>query len=600
MQSLLNGSTVDLQTPLGWPGLCRLIDVPSQAVLDELSLIPGCFQYQGNTYKKIPPGFYIPLNLLYSDYFPDRINQQPLENNMTTPYNGRVLREHQAQAVSYIRAHTPQLEGCILGAEMGLGKCTTSLQALHLDGLLSQPGVVCGPLPCKSAWVGESTDAKLYYNLDICALSGRKEIDPTQLMRSKHIFVHYDILDSWYVWISKALEPRWIIFDEIHYLQNSLAARSKAAANLSRWHTVQRRIGLSGTPFTKRRIDLWHLLRCVQPRQWGDSFYPFGIRYCGGKRGRAAGDETAEAVFYEFLEDTHTEELCGRLSSALLWYSKAEVTTGLPKINRVLHEIQLEDKALTQYTAAAQDIRKFLKEDEQDNVPAYIEFNGVKVKGHSRYTESALRLKALSTLFDILSEYKAKIAYKYILNLHKHHDKIVIFTWLRKTAEYITDVLRENVANISADSKAHPRVPVIIGPVHGKIKQPNREKEAKRFEKEPIAIFVATIESVGIAINELAAGTACLFLDLHWSPYKLAQAESRIDRDSKYQHTEAEAHYMICKGTIDELYIKHVIEKAEAAQAIKQNDSMIDLASALSGARVISVAELVAKILQED
>jgi SNF2 family DNA or RNA helicase len=538
--------------------------------------------------------------MLYADYFPAKISDHVTENNIMTPYGSRMLREHQAKAVSFIRSHTPQQEGCILGAEMGLGKCTTSMQALHLDGLLAHPGVICGPLPCKSAWVGDTADAKIYYGLDVVALSGRKDVDPTQLMASRHVFVHYDILESWVVWITRALSPRWVIFDEIHYLQNSGAARSKAAANLSRWHTIQKRIGLSGTPFTKRRLDLWHLLRCVQPRQWGDSFYPFGIRYCGGRRGRASGDGTSEAIFYEFPEDTHTPELCSRLSSSLLWYGKAEVLSGLPRLKRVLHEVELKGDTLVRYEQAAKDIRKYLSNDEQDTVPDYIEYNGVKIKGHSKYTESSVRLKALSTLFDILSSYKAELAYKYILKLHSGHDKIVVFTWLRKTAEYITETLLKEVESISTNDTAYPRVPVIIGPVHGKLPQPKREKEAKRFEREPIAIFVATIESVGIAINELAAGTACLFLDLHWNPSKLAQAESRIDRDSIYNHEEVESHFVVCRGTIDELYMRHVMEKAEAAQSIKQGDGMLNLAAALSGVRVVSVKDLVAKILQED
>jgi hypothetical protein len=615
VQSALAGCI--LQRPAPWPGLVQLLETSDEAQYRLLGQMPGFYSYRGNVKKGIAPGYFIPQSLIDMGTFPGLLWGYPVDPNTTTPMGGRLMREHQLRSVTFLRQITPQREGAILGADMGLGKCTTSLQALHLDDLLSAPGIICGPLSAAAAWCGPTSDASRFYGLDVIRVEGRKNLEPEKLIGHKHIFVNYDIIEAWMVWLTSALEPAWIIFDEIHLLMHATADRSDVAATLSRWHTIQCRIGLSGTPIPKYRMDLWNPLRCVQPRQWGDKPHLFGMRYCDGRREVAAGTGDDERTFYTYSGESNDLELRARLAGALLWYTRNEVAIELPKLERRVVHLQPKGEELTLYHKAATNIIKYIKEEvaakstaasdagfdsdawaasAASTIAAWLgdDYDPQKLL-KQKQAAGAIRLKALTTLCGLLSEFKAERAVDEVIRLYANHSHIVVFTWRRESAAHIVtrlqDAIDTHMALCEVEHRDPGRVPQIFGPVDGSMKQVKRQELAQQFAASPCGVYVATLGAAGISINELSAASAALFVDLHWNPSTLTQAESRVHRDGS-PHSAVESVFLVVPNTVDDLFIKHLTQKAQAAAGIKQGDLVdVHLVADLSPACTASPSE---------
>jgi hypothetical protein len=227
-------------------------------------------------------GWYAPKGLVDLGRLPGSLNDvDPNWAPTHTLFGGLELRDYQRRAIAILRYLTPEREGAILAADMGLGKTISALEALNQLGALDGPGVVCGLKRGRRVWCGPVSDAKRYYNLDIVPLAGVKGGGVTNVLNeARWVYVHYEILRHWHAWISAMLRPRVVIFDEIHHLANPSAQRTKAARSLTLTPTTDFRLGLTGTPVPNYRIDLWSPLRLVQPRQWGKNRDKFGQRYC--------------------------------------------------------------------------------------------------------------------------------------------------------------------------------------------------------------------------------------------------------------------------------------------------------------------------------
>ena len=599
LQSSLSSDVLSgciLSSPTAWPGLVHVLEVSNEEQAKLLQQMPGRYSYRGNPKKKIPQGFYIPQSLVDAGRYPGLIDGYPPDPHEVTPFGGRTLRLHQRRSVSFIRQCTPQREGLILGADMGLGKVTMALQAFYLDGLLQQPGIICGPLSAAAAWCGETSDPTLYFDMNIFKVRGKKDPRLEDLLEHRHIYINYDILSAWSAWITTVLKPAWIIFDEIHLLMHVTANRSEEAAKLSRWHTIKRRLGLTGTPIPKYRMDLWNTLRCVQPRQWSDKAFTFGCRYCNGHREIAAGNEESERTHFIYDEDTNNIELRSRLAGTLLWYNRYEVSGALPKLTRRVIELDFTNEELSEYIEASNNIKSYLKKTgELVEGATTVEFQGQTIKVSKKdNAPKALRLRAISKMMDILSTLKSHKVIDELLTISAEHDRIVVFTWRRATAKYIVEELKLLTEGKHRDAN-YPRLPTIYGPVDGSMTQPKRQKLAVQFSEDSYGIYVATLGAAGISINELSAASAVLFVDLHWNPATLTQAESRIHRDGSL-YEDVESIYMVVRNTLDDLFIKHLIDKAAATANLKTGDPSSKLVAELSTAPAATSKESLEQI----
>src|SRR5208282_3306851 len=78
-------------------------------------------------------------------------------------------------------------------------------------------------------------------------------------------------------------EPKsWdlVIGDELHFLKNPKAARTKAVFSIRK--RAKKFIGLTGTPIPNKVVEMWPVLQLVAPKVWD----PAGTRKVKGEDGK--------------------------------------------------------------------------------------------------------------------------------------------------------------------------------------------------------------------------------------------------------------------------------------------------------------------------
>jgi SNF2 family DNA or RNA helicase len=550
--------------PTRFPGLLKLEQCPEERLL-HLQQLPGVWPLVD---KKRPAdtGWYIPRSLVDMGRLGAGLKDYPEDPTVTTP-SGLTLFSHQRRAITFLRAVDKEREGVILAGDMGLAKSVTALQALHLDGYLERPGLVCGPLPSRSVWCGDSSDAYKYFRLGVEYLEGKGNIDPAILERHQWFFCHYDVLKAWQPWIFAYLKPASVIFDESHFLMHKRAGRSAAARELAKCAFIERRYLLTGTPIPNHRLELWNQLAVAQPRQWSSTYFSFGIRHCGGQK-----KDEREGGHWEYQGETNTQELQARLAGTLLRYTRYDILDELPPMERHTIDAEAIDEDLqAEYDLAQRDVVGYLQSKGKIAREATeVTFGNTKVKlSKNDLKPGAIRLVCLNTLIGILSKMKKSPALNAVIKVMGQHDKLVIFTWRVATAAW----LHERLSSIASSMKIARKQVKVYGPVDGKMPQPERRRLAQEFATGGPGIYVATRGAAGISINELSAASAALFVDLYWNTASLTQAESRVHRAGSTAK-KVDIYYLVARGTIDDMMMDKLRTKAQSMASLATNDTI--------------------------
>jgi SWI/SNF-related matrix-associated actin-dependent regulator 1 of chromatin subfamily A len=129
--------------------------------------------------------------------------------------------------------------------------------------------------------------------------------------------------------------------------------------------------------------------------------------------------------------------------------------------------------------------------------------------------------------------------------------KVVVFTYLREQCEAIArDVVWTNGSVFVANGDQTPE---------------QRDVAAQGFrECGSPAVFVATIDSVGVAIS-LVGADLVIFADLSYDPSKLLQAEGRAHRIGSERPVLVR--YVVAAGTLDESVAEIVVDKLDVIAA---------------------------------
>jgi SWI/SNF-related matrix-associated actin-dependent regulator 1 of chromatin subfamily A len=462
--------------------------------------------------------------IVYNDPELWRRGQQP--PNLDASSLLGALRPYQLEFLRFAAAKP----GLVNADDLGTGKTIQALAALYATGLA--PVLVVGTLLTKSVWCGPKGETMKWLGHDVIPLESRKNAGPEifQEAESRWFFCHYDILNAWLPWIFNFMRPRAVVFDEAHNA-SPRTQRGRAAASISRFKEIRKRIVLSATPIQNKRIDLWPILNLAAPDAFG-SRHQFGIHFCGGVHGEHG---------WIYQEQTHNGELKARLETLLIRRTKAEVLSQLPPIMRQSTEIELEEggaKEYEQYKAAEQDIRKFLAA-EGTGLPAGV--------GNERLVQ-------ITKLLALLSRLKLPTTISIAKEAALAAGKVVVFTWFKNSAATIADELK--FAKID-----------VFGPINGEVPIAKRISAAQAFadHKSPAA-FVATLASASESINQLSAAQELVISDLYWKPLVLLQAEGRLHRGG--QQGSVHVNYVVVKNSIDESLLEAISKKADATATV--------------------------------
>lgn len=518
-------------------GLCA-VSAHDRTELDILRLVPGV------TWDALQRRLLAPVNL------------QPPQAavNLTVPAR---LRQYQAEAVEFIEQSKL---GCIVADDVGLGKTRVVCEYLarHVD---LRPVLIVGPLIAAGAWCDDESDPRAVYNLRVVPLRGTSpDLDgaargavETFGRRPDGWFINYDILQDWLPALKLGLDPKVLVFDEAHTLRNPRTQAGRAAHQLCASRTVMKRVLLSATPVVNHVIDLWSQLDCAQPKLWGPMvpynekmLTSFGTRYAGA---------THNGYGWQYGSETNVSELTYRLRSVLIRRSRFDARKELPAFGRqrvTLLPDALEREAAKRYATAA---------------------GGLRSDWQKELVDGAAGLTRLTELCSELSWSKRDVAVRQALALARstHNGKLLVYTWYKRTAQYICKALKKEAA--------------VYGPVTGETQLEKRLQLAAAFKESResgLSVFVATLGSAGISLNPLAAASAALFVDLYWVPAVLLQAEGRIHREGQ-QASSVLVQYLVAKGTVDDVLFSVLEKKSKTIAAALKDAAASSLCETLGG-----------------
>lgn len=376
--------------------------------------------------------------------------------------------------------------------------------------------------------------------LRVQVLTGLKEqpIDADIVVVGHNLLqAHRRTMLEWF----KDSQDRVLIFDEIDNLKNHLRQKQEfvegqdelvwvdrgnavaAAAALA--GVATRTVGLSATPISVSRADLWGQLDLLHPWGWG-GYGQFVTRYLGAIPGPYGG--------YQFdpknPSNLHLGELKRRLSCVMNVVTKDEARKDLPPCSRTVVRIP----------GVLQDNPKMTLDDEGNRVAWRTVFKRAAKEGREQLREAMLAYVAeskLSYLIDAVVE---------ALKLKK---RVVVFWSRRGTCQRFVKQLRAKLPTELSD------VPMWAS--DGGDSQQYRMHILDQWQKAKDGALLSGVGAAwGTGVDGLQHAHLAIIAAIPWTAREVIQWEGRFPRLG--QTVNVEIVYPISEGTIDE-HISEVI-----------------------------------------
>ena len=408
----------------------------------------------------------------------------------------------QRAGIAYALEH----KNTLIADEMGLGKTVQAAGVINADHDIHSVLVLC-PASVKLNWKRE-LERWLTVKMPIRVVTSNDK----KLPRPGGVtIINYDILHR-FVFSGYDL----LIADECHYLKNATARRSKRAYSIR----AERKLFLTGTPILSRPIELYPILKALDPKNW-PSKEAYGVRYCAG---------FMDDWGWNFQGAGHLDELQDRLrASVMIRRLKSEVLTELPRKVRQVIELPATGKVLK------------------------AERDGRRIAETICYETDVAKLKiARQEAFETLAELRhatalSKVAQvvEYVKDALEDSRKIVLFAHHRDVISELTDAL----------GAFNPRV--ITGDTTMAVRQANVDL----FQNDPTCrLFIGNIQAAGLGIT-LTAASHVIFAELDFVPGVMCQAEDRCHRIG--QKDSVLVQHLVLEGSIDAVIAKTLVRKQD-------------------------------------
>lgn len=371
---------------------------------------------------------------------------------------------------------------------------------------LELPAVIVCPANVKTSWLAEGKRL----GLDAHLLFGLSPPKDAQLEKSDGIVVmNYELVDKW---LPHLKDVRTVVFDEGQVLANEKSKRSKACRELAGRAT--NRIITSGTPFQNRSNELFNIVDTISPGRFG-KWLSFMKRYAGAFQEDVpvrGGEEGEMQKVWNTKGASHQDELAERMKFFTLRRTKTdpEVKLELPSKTRTLREI---------------DVAK-------------------EYRNPDRWWSLENKNNAQIAL-GIAAEGKIEAAVELALEAVSNNSSVVLF------------MHRKEVAKALKKRFAEEGIKAFM--LTGDETTARRQANAEEARAKGSSVCIATIEAVGTGVNYLTFADVAIFIELHYVPGKMLQAEDRLHRPG--QQNPVTIYYLIAMGTIDERIRDVVLRK---------------------------------------
>jgi len=217
----------------------------------------------------------------------------------------------------------------LLAMDMGLGKSITSITAaskLMKDKKVKKPLIIC-PSTLKFNWAIEIAKFSNYSYTVIGGIA--KDRKKQYKNNSDFTIMNYDLLRYD---IKEIKKVKWdlIIADEIQRAKNYTTATSKNIRTLHPEYVF----GLTGTPIENSIMDLFTIMRFINPDMFGSNGMYFKQRYC---------QTDGWGKIMEYRNDRH-HEVDRKTSYFMMRRKKRDVLDDLPEKTVSFHYVTLNDQ----------------------------------------------------------------------------------------------------------------------------------------------------------------------------------------------------------------------------------------------------------------
>jgi superfamily II DNA or RNA helicase len=421
------------------------------------------------------------------------------------------LRPYQREGLDFL-AHASSLGmGTVLADDMGLGKTVQALAwLLHLRKGARKPGpalVVC-PASVMHNWEREAE--RFAPGLRVARLAsgaGRAEqlrsLSRVDLAITNYALLRRDI-EAW-----QEQELFAVIADEAQTIKNPVAAVSRAMCQLRSPH----RLALTGTPLENRALDLWSIVRFVNPGYLGtqNTFVQRFDRADAPPHNRRLLAAKLRPMLLRRLKRDVAPELPDRIEER----RDCEMTAGQRKL--YLAELARARQEIAMMAAAGG-----LNQHKIEILAALTRLRQICCHPQLAGGLASLGSGKFEALFDLIEPILAE------------GHKVLVFSQFVKALELVRAELR--------------RRKLVFHMLTGATTDRERVVAAFEQDAEP-CVFLISLRAGGTGLN-LTAASYVVLLDPWWNPAVEAQAIDRTHRIG--QNRTVIAYRLLMQGTIEE------------------------------------------------
>ena len=422
--------------------------------------------------------------------------------------------EYQRAAIQWVLDH-PR---CGLFLDMGLGKSVitlTALQQLMDDGEVGRTLVVAPKKVAETTWTTEAEKWDHLKSMRVARVMGTEKQRDMALASKADVYV---IGRDSFVWLvgkyGGVLPFDVLVIDELTSFKSSKSNRFKAMRMAT--PTVDRVIGLTGTPAPNGLIDLWAQMYCIDMgERLGKSVTRYREAYFDLHRWNNIVVRSSVKKGCEGAIRNKIADICLSM--------QAKDYLQLPDM--IVHEekITLSEKVMKAYTTFERD--KVLEFTEQ----------------HSDESVNVLANSAAG-LMNKLSQYANGAVYDDDRNVHEVHDEK-----LDKLAEIVEAA---NGSHVLVFYQFKHDVERIMRKLKGcVVKSYEGEKELREWNAGGIDVLLAHPMSTAFGLNMQQGGHYIVWFGTGWNLELYQQANARLHRQGQ-QHP-VQVYKLICDGTVD-------------------------------------------------
>jgi superfamily II DNA/RNA helicase len=419
----------------------------------------------------------------------------------------------------------------LLADEMGLGK---TVQAIAACELLRRTAnirrvLVISPASLKGEWeeqIAKFSDLSSQIILGPRGKRLRQYEKPAFFSLANYEQIRLDVKD-----INATLAPDVIILDEAQRIKNWQTKTATAVKRLDSPYAFV----LTGTPIENRIDEIYSIIQFLDPHIFGPLF-----RF---NRDFYQLDEKGHAVGYRNLDQLHE-----RLQPIMLRRRKEEVEGQLPGRTINTYFVPMHKEQSLRYEEYESKVARIaniarnrpLKKEEMERLQQYLACMRMLCDTPYILDQNCRISPKLKELGNILQE---------IMDDGGH--KIIIFSeW-----ERMLQLVQEQAEEAGLGYALHT----------GKIPQPKRREEIRRFKNDPECRLFLSTDSGSVGLN-LQVANVVINLDMPWNPAKLEQRIARAWR--KHQKHPVQVINLVSEHSIEHRMLALLEQKRSMAEGV--------------------------------